>query len=100
MVNIDLVVGQSYPVSNGQNSVSLQFLGLRGSGNRRVLLFDNPTLIGYPFPYIGATVEITYPSSSTATVTIQATLRARFCGQSQTSLQRIDTLGTQWGSLP
>lgn len=100
MVNFDFVVGQSYPVSNGVASAQLEFLGLVGNGARRVLLFDNPSLLGYPFPFIGATVDIIYPSSSSSTVTVQAILRARLGGQSATNLARLDINNTSWGSLP
>lgn len=100
MVTFDFVVGQQYPVSNGVGNVQLTFLGLRGAGPRRVLLFDNPSQLGYPFPFIGAVIEIVYPTTSSQTITINARLRARYGGNTQAALNPLDVSGSSWNSLP
>ncbi len=100
MVNFDLVVGNQYPVSNGNASAQLTFLGLVGNGARRALLFDNPSLLGYPFPYIGASIEVVLPAASTPTITVEARIRARLGGASPTSLHLLDRISSTWGTLP
>lgn len=100
MVTFNLIVGNQYAVSNGVGTAQLTFLGLIANGVKKALLFDNPSLLGYPFPYIGATVEIVYPTSSSPTVTIDARLRARLGGASPTSLAMLDNSSSSWGSLP
>lgn len=100
MVDVNFVVGQPYPVSNGVASVNLNFLGMVGTGPRRVLLFDNPTQLGYPFLYIGAIVEIVYPAASAPTITVSARLRARYGGQTQTVLHPLDLGGHLWNPIP
>ena len=100
MVDFNFIVGNQYPVSNGQQSIQLTFLGMRGAGSRRVLIFDNPSQLGYPFLFIGAIVEIVYPPSSAATITIEARLRARYGGQTQTTLHPLDLGSTSWTPLP
>ena len=100
MVDFDFVVGNQYQVSNGVGSVSLTFLGMRGHGVRRVLVFDNPNQLGYPFLFIGAVVEILYPPSSSQTITITARLRARYGGNAASALNALDTSNTSWSTLP
>lgn len=87
MPTFDLVVGNNYQVSNGQQSASFAFLGMIGFGNRRALLFDNPNLIGgLNFRYLAATPEIIYPEQPTTTVTVEVRLRLRLVGADQNGL--------------
>lgn len=81
--------------------MSLEFLGMVGVGSRRALLFNNPTLIGYPFPFIGAIVEVVFPATSSPTIVVDARLRARLGGFTSTNLTLLDAGGNApWGAVP
>ena len=99
MPTFDLIVGNNYQVTNGQQSASFQFLGMIGSGPRRAFLFDNPSLIGgVNFRYIAAVPEILYPAQSSQTVTVDVRLRVRLVGADQNNL--VPYVGNQsWGSV-
>lgn len=97
MPTFDLIVGNSYQVSNGTQSASFEFLGMIGNGRRRALLFDNPSQLGgVNFRYIAATPEIIYPASPSSTVTITVQLRARLVDADQNNLTPYTGPGQTW----